>query len=71
MATQSTQEKGAYSVTEFCATFGKFSRPHFYSLLKHGQAPRIFRIGKRTLISHDAAQEWVKRMESQTVQGVA
>lgn len=62
--------KGAYSVTEFCAIFGgSCTRPHFYQLLKNGKGPRIFKIGRRTLISHDAATEWVRRMEAETACG--
>lgn len=71
METKDTKDQGAYSVTAFCFEFGNFTRPHFYSLLKRGKGPRIFKIGKRTLISHAAALEWVARMEQETVQGGA
>ena len=66
MANDQATSKGAYSVAEFCKSFGSFTRPHFYRLMRIGKGPRIFKIGKRTLISHEAACEWVRRMEHET-----
>lgn len=59
----------AFSIPAFCKSVGGITRQHFYAQLKLGKGPRIFRIGKRTLISVEAAQEWVRRMESETDQG--
>jgi predicted DNA-binding transcriptional regulator AlpA len=52
----------AQSVNEFCAEHG-VSRSLFYSLLKRDEAPHIMKVGRRTLISAEAAAEWRKRME--------
>lgn len=50
-------EKQALSVAEFCEAHG-FVRATFYNLLKRGEGPRLMRVGRRTLISARAAQEW-------------
>lgn len=52
------------SVSEFCRAHG-ISRAFFYKLAKEGNAPRIAKVGRRTLISDEAAEEWRKRMEGQ------
>ena len=55
-------QRSAFSVFEFCAAF-RMSKAHFYNLLKAGVGPRLMKIGRRTLISAEAAEEWRKRME--------
>ena len=55
-------ETQAYSVAEFCSTH-QISRTHFYHLVKEGRAPKIMKVGRRVLISKEAAAEWRKRME--------
>ena len=52
-----------FSVAEFCHQHG-ISRGLFYTLAKEGRGPRMAKIGRRTLISHEAAAEWRARMES-------
>lgn len=54
----------AYSVSEFCQSIGGITRQHFYTLKKQGRAPRTFKIGRRTLISTEAAQEWILQMQA-------
>lgn len=54
-------ETRAFSVSEFCTAHG-FSRALFYLLLKDGRAPAIMRVGRRTLISAEAAAAWRERM---------
>jgi predicted DNA-binding transcriptional regulator AlpA len=51
-----------YSVAEFCREHG-ISRGLFYSLLRDGRGPRVIKAGRRTLISHEAAEEWRRVME--------
>jgi predicted DNA-binding transcriptional regulator AlpA len=53
----------AFSIPEFCRTHG-ISRAHFYNLWKSGDAPAVMRVGRRTLVSAEAAAEWRRRMES-------
>ena len=55
----------ASSVDEFCNSH-RISRGHFYGLLKNGRGPAIMKIGKRTLISEEAAAAWRRQMEAET-----
>jgi predicted DNA-binding transcriptional regulator AlpA len=60
----------AYSIPHFCSTHS-ISRALFYLLLREGRAPAIMKVGRRTLISADAAAAWRKRMESETLKRAA
>jgi predicted DNA-binding transcriptional regulator AlpA len=55
--------KQAWTIDEFCQSHG-ISRATFYNLLKRGAAPRIMKIGARTLVSETAAAEWREQMEN-------
>ena len=57
-----------FTVPEFCEAH-RISRALFYILAQDGRAPRIIKAGRRTLISHEAAQEWRRRMEAASVAG--
>ena len=59
----------AFSIAEFCRRHG-ISRPHFYNLSKSGDRPAVMRVGRRTLISAEAAAEWRRRMEQLARDGV-
>lgn len=63
--TGTTTAKLAYTVPQFCDGFN-VSRTHFYALLKDGKGPRLMKVGRRTLISAQAAADWCKRMEEET-----
>lgn len=52
----------AHSVEHFCKSNG-ISRSFFYKLQREGKAPRVMKIGRRTLISREAASEWRRQME--------
>ena len=52
------------SVAEFCHQHG-ISRGTFYKLLGEGRGPKAIKIGRRTLISREAAEEWRRRMEQE------
>jgi len=56
-----------FSVSAFCADNG-LSRSLFYRLLKDGRAPRVTKIGRRSLIAATAAAEWRAQMERETEQ---
>ena len=47
----------ALSILEFCAAFG-ISDDFYYKLKRQSQGPREMKVGKRTLISLAAADEW-------------
>ena len=57
--------KTVFSVAEFCREHG-ISRGLFYRLLREGCGPRVMKAGRRTLISHEAAEEWRRRMEHES-----
>lgn len=64
-------DKKAYSVDEFCKGHG-LGRATFYQLLKDRErAPRIIKLGTRTLISAESAAEWRARMERLTEEALA
>ncbi len=58
-----TQNTPAKSVSEFCQN-NNISQSFFYKLLKQGKAPRIMKIGNRTIITAEAENEWRKAMEA-------
>jgi len=45
------------------------SRATFYNLIKRQLAPRLMKVGKRTLISVEAAAEWRAQMEKTSTEG--
>lgn len=53
------------SVPAFLAEHS-LSRSLFYRLIKAGRGPRLAKVGRRTLISAEAAAEWRERMERET-----
>ncbi len=58
----------SYSVADFCRAHG-ISRALFYKLLREGRGPRVMKVGRRTLISREAAEQWRRRMEGATQLG--
>lgn len=50
------------SVAEFCHAHG-ISRALFYKLVAEDRGPSTAKIGRRTLISVEAAEAWRRRME--------
>jgi hypothetical protein len=55
--------KPCYTVIEFCKEHGDISKVFFYKLLKLGKGPRLMKVGRRTLITAEAAADWRKQME--------
>lgn len=56
---------GVFSVSEFCRLYlAGGGESTFYDLQKRGEGPRTFKSGFRTLISREAAQEWVREREA-------
>lgn len=53
----------AQSVEAFCKAHD-ISRSFFYKLASEGKAPRTMKVGRRTLISSEAAREWRASMET-------
>jgi predicted DNA-binding transcriptional regulator AlpA len=46
-----------YSIPNFCKTHG-FSVAHFYALKKQGIAPRVMKLGARSIITDEEATRW-------------
>ena len=55
------QETRAFTIAQFCAAHG-ISRALFYILKKNNEAPALMRVGRRVLISVEAATDWRTRM---------
>lgn len=55
----------AYNIEQFCKAHG-LSRSSFYVMHKAGDGPRVFKVGRRTLISREAATDWRREMERKT-----
>lgn len=47
------------------------SEATFHRLVKANKGPRLMRLGKRVLITQDAAREWRARMEGTDTQAAA
>lgn len=56
-----------YTVAQFCADHN-IGRTHFYRLVKDGKGPRLMKLGRRVLISAEAAADWRLAMEKATNQ---
>lgn len=56
-----------YTISGFCADH-HFSKAFLYKLFKEGKGPKVFKVGRRTLISAEAAAAWRAQMEAATNQ---
>lgn len=52
-----------YTVSQFCDCHN-ISRAFFYQLCKKGSGPQVLKLGRRTLISGEAAAEWRRRLQA-------
>lgn len=59
--TSQTRQR-AHTVAEFCLAY-RISRAFLYALWKRGMGPGVMRVGRRTLISVDAAEAWRLSLE--------
>jgi hypothetical protein len=62
------ERKASYTIQAFCADHGAISRSFFHKLVNDGRGPRLMKVGRRTLISAEAAAEWRAKMEAATNQ---
>ncbi len=60
----------AFTVTQF-ADAHFVSRTHVYALIKAGKGPRVMKVGRRTLISVEAAADWRRQLEQETATAAA
>lgn len=57
--------KPSYSVTDLC-DLANISKALFYKSIRDGWGPRVTKIGRRTIITADAAETWLKEMEERS-----
>jgi len=57
-----TASPDVFTIAEFCAVH-HISRTTFYALKETGQGPRTFKVGRRVLITREAADDWRKKLE--------
>jgi excisionase family DNA binding protein len=50
----------AYTIPEFCEAY-RLSRSGFYNAIARGEAPALMRIGRRVMISREAAEDWRRK----------
>jgi predicted DNA-binding transcriptional regulator AlpA len=60
---QKSYAKKAYTIPEFCDAYS-ISRSKFYEMRKAGSGPQIMKVGRRTLISVEAATAWRRHLEA-------
>ncbi len=60
----SPQEPLAFRIPEFCTAHG-ISRSLYYTLRREGRGPRTMTLRGSQRISHEAAEEWRRRMEAE------
>lgn len=57
--------QAALTIAQFCDAH-HISRTHLHNMCKAGKGPRIFRLGRRVLISAEAAADWRRQLEQET-----
>ena len=57
--------QSAYTIAEFCSAY-RVSRTHLHNLMKAGKGPRIMKLGRRVLISPEAADDWRCQLEQES-----
>jgi predicted DNA-binding transcriptional regulator AlpA len=57
--------RSASSIEQFCESHN-ISRAHFYQLCASGRGPRLIKLGRRVIISQEAAADWRRDMEART-----
>jgi len=63
---RSSTPRLALSIPEFCEAHG-ISEGFFHKLMKQGAGPRVMKVGRRTLITSEAAAEWRAKLQAATV----
>ena len=58
------RDKDAFTIEEFCLRHG-VSRAHVYNQWAAGRGPRRMKVGSRTLISREAAEDWRRQCEAE------
>jgi len=62
MRTNTPTQVKTYNIPQFCAAYN-ISRSKLYEMIKNGTGPKIMKVGRRTLISATAAEDWCNQLE--------
>ena len=62
-------DRVTYTIEDFCAAHGGISKSFFHKIVNEGKGPRLMKIGRRTLISTEAAADWRVQMEKEGYSG--
>lgn len=54
---------GAFSISQFLAAHGGMSPAMYFKLKKADQGPKEMRVGRRIMISFEAAADWRRKRE--------
>ena len=57
--------KPIYSIADICDKC-LISKSFLYKLIKQGKGPRIIKLGRRTMISAAALNDWMESLEKET-----
>lgn len=63
MQPQTPTSRECFTVEEFCSAH-RVSRASFYNLVQRGLGPKTLRVGRRVLVSREAAEAWRRLMEA-------
>lgn len=55
----------AYTIAQFCDAH-HISRTHLHNMCRAGKGPRMMKLGRRVLISSEAAADWRRQLERET-----
>lgn len=56
--------QAAYTIAEFCDAH-RISRTHLHNMTKAGRGPRVMKVGRRVLITPEAAADWRRLLEQE------
>lgn len=64
LVANNTEQTDALSIQEFCRRYGGISTALYFKIAREGHGPRVMKVGIRTLISREAAEEWRRECEA-------
>jgi hypothetical protein len=62
-----SEQTDALSIVEFCRRNG-ISTALYFKINREGLGPSLMRVGRRTLITREAAEEWRREREAASAQ---
>lgn len=65
-AAEAEDRHPAFTIAEFC-TAHRISRTHLHNLMRTGRGPRVMKLGRRVLIAAEAAADWRRQLEAESM----